>query len=107
MAYALFSKRAFYSFFKFKFMKLYILEPINRPSPFIPDNSERNPWDPWYNKVFGFLIRANDEIEARRIAADNSKEEGEDAWLNSLHSKCEELSIDGDVNLIMRDFARA
>ena len=39
-------------------MKLWILRPIEG-SPY---------WEPWYDKAFGFVVRAKDEKEARMIA---------------------------------------
>jgi len=38
-------------------------------------------WVPWFDKVFGFVIRAKNEIEARKIAQENAGEEDPSAWL--------------------------
>lgn len=34
-----------------------------------------NPWKPWYDKNFGFIIRAKTEKEAREIADENAADE--------------------------------
>lgn len=90
---------------------LYILTPIHI--------SGDDPWSPWYDKCFGFVIRAKDEAEARHIAEQNAGDEnrGEflsqkisnttSPWLDEKYSKCLVLSESGDVGLVMRDFASA
>jgi len=77
-----------------------------------------NPWSPWYDKAFGFIIRAENEEEARKIANKNGGDEvgkishkvyrtGGDPWLDANFSECIELSTDGEKGVIMRDFASA
>ena len=83
-------------------MKLWILRPITK--------KRNSPWDPWYDKSFGFVIRAETEEKARKIADENAGDENHDAkhpWLNSLYSNCKELLSDGKESLIMKDFASA
>lgn len=91
-------------------MKIYILRP--------KENLKDNPWTPWYDKVFGFIVRAKTEEEARKMANEQGGDEtgpvrnrvyrtGGDPWLNPEYSTCEELSKEGEAGVIMRDFARA
>jgi hypothetical protein len=79
--------------------KLWILRPIA--------NLTWSPWDPWYDKTFGMIVRAVSERSARSIAAENCAEEGEEAWLNSDYSTCIELVFEGNAGVIMRDHASA
>ena len=79
-------------------MKLWLLSPI--------ENLQDSPWEPWYDKVFGFVIRAETEMEARRIADENYGDEnfeGSKPWLHSEFSTCIELTPDGESELILRD----
>jgi len=92
-------------------MKLWILKPAK-------DLPEDNPWEPWYDKAFGFIVQAPDEETARKLANENGGDEtgkishdiyrtGGDAWLDHEMSTCKELQV-GDVEMvIMRDFASA
>lgn len=87
-------------------MNLYLLRPI-----------EGHPaWKPWYDKAFGFVIRAESAEQARAIAAgpsttgdwdDTPGDEGSEAWLSPTSSTCELLSKFGRAGVIMRDFASA
>lgn len=92
-------------------MKLWIL----RPNALYDESS---PWEPWYDKAFGFVIRAETEQRAREIANENGGNEvgeindnpyrvGGDPWLDITLSSCIELKIDGDEEMIIRDFASA
>jgi len=89
-------------------MKLWLLRPI--------DTLPFNPWDPWYHCAFGFVVRADTEQEARKFASDNGGEENSEQrtdgneckpWLNPDYSTCEELWAEGEVGLVIRDFAAA
>lgn len=86
-------------------MKLYLLKPI--------ENLEIDFWDPWYDKAFGFVVRAETEFEARNIANDNCGDEdrtfleGNSPWLSAEFSKCTELSADGKSEMILRDLHSA
>ena len=64
-------------------------------------------WEPWYDKAFGFVVRATDENEARLLASDNAGDEGQDAWIDANASTCVELTADGPSEMILQDFARA
>ena len=76
---------------------------------------EDSPWNPWYDKAFGFIVAANSEQESRKIAelhaGDESSEwtsKGE-VWMNPAYSTCEPLQRKhaDDKGLILRDFAAA
>lgn len=79
-------------------MKLWILRPIDEND---------SPWEPWYDKAFGFVVRAENVEKARQIAAIWSGREGEEAWTNPYLSTCNELTQIGDEDMIIRNFRRA
>ncbi|MFA5165656.1 MAG: hypothetical protein WC481_08880 [Candidatus Omnitrophota bacterium] len=84
-------------------MKLWLL----RPKEGLPENEgPLNPWEPWYDKTFGFVIRAETEGEARKIAKGDCDCEGRSAW-SSAFSTCIELLPEGESGIIIKDFARA
>ncbi len=70
-------------------------------------------WEPWYDKTFGFVVRADSEEEARKLANAEGGDEtsrGErdgDPWLDPKQSICAELTADGEKCVIIRDFAAA
>lgn len=78
-------------------MKLWFLEPID----------ESKSWDPWYDKAFGFVVRAKSEQDARMIAANNCGDEGKDAWLDAQQSRCTPLKQQGKAEMVIRDFSAA
>lgn len=85
-------------------MKLYELRPVDGLS--IDDS----PWLPFYEKSFGFIVRAENEEQARRIATEYGGKEirkNKEAWLNPELSSCNELLPEGEADLVMRDFKRA
>lgn len=82
-------------------MKLWILRPVD------VEAHTQDPWNPWYDKSFGFIVRARDEASARQIAASDCGDEGKDAWLNDLLSTCEVLEVKGAAGILMKDFASA
>ena len=93
--------------------KVYIL----RPKTELPEND--NPWEPWYDKTFGFIVRAIDEATARKYADESAGDENrgefmnkeiaktKNPWLDEKYTTCEELSGNGDEGVIMKDFASA
>lgn len=93
-------------------MKLWLLTPR-------ADLGDNDPWEPWYDKVFGFLVRAETEAHARRIANEHGGDEtgpietdiyrtGGDPWLSPTLSDCLELvSAQGDAGVVLRDFRKA
>lgn len=62
-------------------MKLWLLTP----------NNSSDVWEPWYDKAFGFVIRAKNEQTARDMAAKECGQEGPEVWLDSTQSDCEPL----------------
>lgn len=94
-------------------MKLYKLTPAKELS------EDDNPWSPWYDKAFGFVIRAETPEKARQIAHENAGAENrgefnerptantKTPWLDKKYSTCEELKELGGEGLIVRDFASA
>ncbi len=85
-------------------MKLWIIKPVSiRPY-------KNDPWKPWYDKAFGFVVRAETELNARLIADQEAGDENRGdfhPWLHPQFSTCLELSPDGDEEEIIRDFAAA
>lgn len=79
-------------------MKLWLLKPKSTA----PDR-----WHPWYDKAFGFVVRAETAASARANAATDAGDEGRDAWTNEEFSTCEELTCEGEVGVVIRDFAAA
>ena len=73
-------------------------------------------WEPWYDKSFGFVIRAESEDEARKIADENAGNENMDnetykdtkhPWLDPKQATCVVLTNDGKQELIIKDFKAA
>ncbi len=93
-------------------MKLWILRPRET-------TEGDNPWSPWYDKVFGFVVRAETARAARKIANENAGDENrgcflgektsktKQPWLDAKYSKCTRLGDDGKQGLVMRDSASA
>jgi len=82
-------------------MKLWILKPID------PDNA---PWDPWYDKAFGFVVRAETEADARSLAGEQAgtkKSKDLDPWADHGLSTCEELTAEGEAGVVIQDFYAA
>jgi hypothetical protein len=86
-------------------MKLWKLEPIT-------------PWEPWFDKAFGFVVRAETEQEARKFAAAEAGDE--DAWRSDRDAPgwrsvweqpgkttCVPLTAEGKAEVVLRDFAAA
>ena len=93
-------------------MKLWILKSKD------PPEGKEDPWVPWYNKAFGFVIRAKTEKQARKLANDNGGSEtgeishviyrtGGDPWLDPEFSSCEELQSKGKSEVIMKNYKSA
>ena len=71
---------------------------------------EIDPWNPWYDKAFGFVVRASTEQAARQLAHEESEDEtsqGIEPWRDSMYSTCEKLTHKGEHKIILRDFASA
>jgi hypothetical protein len=88
-------------------MKLWLLEPIGNLK------SGDNPWNPWYDKTFGFVIRAETEEQARNMANKNAGDENRGGflgekiantttpWLDPHYSTCTELQNDSESKIIL------
>lgn len=75
-------------------MKLFLLTPVKK-------------WDPWYDRAFGFVVRAGNETLARTLASAHAGQEGHEVWKNPELTKCEELTTRGESRVILRNFASA
>lgn len=94
-------------------MKLFKLRPMEN----LAENDD--PWVPWYDKCFGFIIRAKTEEEARKIAHKNAGDENrgefmgekisntKTPWLDDTYSTCVELEKDGESGVIIEDYRSA
>ena len=94
-------------------MYLFILKPREDLQ------KDDNPWKPWYDKCFGFVVRAENEESAREIAQDNAHDEKRneffgrkesnttEPWLNPQYSTCTVLELIGPSELILSDVHHA
>ena len=91
--------------------KLWLL----RPEDCLPED---DPWEPWYDKAFGFVVRAETEEEARKLAnkegggetgpvSNKVYREGGNPWLDEKYSTCVVLYSYGEKGVVIRDFAAA
>jgi hypothetical protein len=90
-------------------MKIWLLRPVA-----VDKLPGCNPWLPWYDKAFGFVVRAESEELARKFAHAEAGAENhygliypnaktDCPWLDPAYSTCEELLSDGDAGVILRD----
>ena len=94
-------------------MKLWLLMPIQGLS------DGDNPWDPWFDKAHGFVVRAETESEARQLAHEPAGDENrgeflqqktantQQPWLDSRYSTCTERRPDGEPGVVLCDFHAA
>jgi hypothetical protein len=89
-------------------MKLWLLEPVENL------NKNDNPWARWHDKAFGFVVRAETEVNARKIAASEAGDENNwvrkrkiNPWIHVEYSTCIELLPDGPEEMILCDFHSA
>jgi hypothetical protein len=75
-------------------MKFYILKP-------------KKYWQPWYDKTFGVIVRAENESEARQLASKMAGDEGSEVWLDPSTTVCDILLAEGPPEVIMVDFKSA
>lgn len=97
-------------------MALWLLRPLNAEvEDGVVDHNQPGfagtPWDPWPDCVFGFVVRASSEQEARQLASNRAGDEtvygSPKAWIDPSFSSCVPLDGDGPPEIIMRDFHRA
>jgi hypothetical protein len=77
---------------------------------------EAHPWTPPFDKTLGVLVRAESEGEARQLAQTKAGYEGlgvyfglglaedeiaEDVWLKPVWTSCDELTPEGDSEVIL------
>lgn len=77
-----------------------------------PKEGNMKAWEPWYDKAFGFVVRADTEEQARLLAHGDSGDEtpwqkDTGPWLDPAQSTCEELTANGEAGVVIRDFAAA
>ena len=86
-------------------MNLWILRPVD------PLADDDDPWDPWYDKAFGFVIQAETEERARELAqfigADETRYPDTLAWTDSELSDCKELIVEGPEHIVISDYRNA
>jgi hypothetical protein len=58
---------------------------------------------PSYDVVRSMVVRAEDEDQARQEAAMKSMDEGAIVWLQPSMSHCEEISTDGEAQVLCVD----
>jgi len=92
-------------------MKLWLLRPIHTPGD--------DPWEPWYDKTFGFVVRADDAQSARQFAHEDAGNENwvawmgrrcaktDAPWLDPAYSTCTPLTDDGEPGVVIHDHASA
>ena len=90
-------------------MKLWLLKPAENLT------QGDNPWEPWFDKIFGFVIRSDIEGKARQLAHQNAGCENDNEflgakvsntttpWLDPKYSTCRELNQDGESEVILVD----
>lgn len=89
---------------------LYLLRPM-KYGTMNRDDYEESHWDPWFDKCFGTIVRAESPQQAREIAhkaaGDESRYNGVKVWLDDTQTECYKLSNDGPTGLVMKDFHAA
>jgi len=75
-------------------MKLYLIIPIIRNA---------GPWKCWYDKVFGFVVRAKSAKEARSLCAQQAADEGAEVWLDKKLTSCKVLYSNGPSLIILKE----
>lgn len=95
-------------------MKLWLLQAKDGKLP-----NDDNPWEPWYDKAFGHVVRAETEEAAREIAHENAGDENrgefmrkeiaktKQPWKDQKYSTCVELTAEGTRGLVLTDFHAA
>lgn len=74
-----------------------------------------NPWEPWYDKCFHMVVRADSELQARQVASHSGGEEDyswrkpkpPSVWADSKYSICRMLSVGGEPEVIITNIHEA
>ena len=69
-----------------------------------PHDETLDPWMPWFDRMFGFVLWAESESSARRLASEEAGDEGASAWLSPQNSSCVELLAACSEGVVMRDY---
>lgn len=93
-------------------LNTYLLRPMGYESnDDISPSIEDSPWDPWYDKCFGFVIRAMTDFDARHIADANAGHENDfwsiHPWLDENMSTCIKIDDTMGAGLIIKDVQKA
>lgn len=69
----------------------------------------KDPWSPYRERAFGFVVRAEDAEAARWLAhqaggLENETVDGVAPWLDANYSTCEELRDDGNAEVLLVNF---
>ena len=65
---------------------------------------ERDWEDIGYDENIGFVIRAQNEKEARSIASNSGEDELDGTWLDVEHVSCKIIPLDGKSEVILGSF---
>ena len=57
-----------------------------------------------YDWCDGFVVRAKNEVEARRQASEAAGAEGPGTWTDPRHSSCKELIKKGHAGIVLQSF---
>lgn len=82
-------------------MKLWLITPKDDLDP------KNDPWAIVYDCYHGFVIAADDEQEARKLAHERGADEkraNRNAWLSAKYSDCVELVAGDTSGIILSDF---
>ena len=93
--------------------RLWLLRPHAEVLP-----RKSHPWRPWFDKLFGIVVRADNEAQARALAQSGAGTEGlgiyrglgcsdeaiaAGVWLDSAYTGCDELDAVGPVGIVLAD----
>jgi hypothetical protein len=82
-------------------LQTWVLKPVEE----MP--GDRNPWSPWSDSTYGFVVRARSEEEARKIAAENASYENDpkwgNPWLDPDYSTCRLADSYDSPGVILED----
>jgi hypothetical protein len=63
-----------------------------------------------FGEFEGFVIRANSEMEARQLAntcGEHESFQAAETWLNPAYTTCDELTTDGEAEIVLDAFKHA